>query len=180
MISTIPGLPTDNLYKFFAIAGVVLLVASVTFSTNQVMETENSIAALEEETALLKFDRDTLADDLAALQGDVRELESEVNTGAGAAESKLHERATNLLSRVSDMKRVHLDLSRKTAAVQAKSQTIQRLTRQRSWLINQCLVGAGLGIMMMWSGFALWYFKAQSLQDALLQRELQRHIASSE
>ena len=72
-----PSLPTDNLYKFLALSGLVTLVVFPIFYVSQVadrnhriVETETEALMLEKEVEFLKWETNALSDELVETKRD--------------------------------------------------------------------------------------------------------------
>ena len=72
-----PSLPTDNLYKFLALSGLVTLVVFPIFYVSQVadrnhkmVETKTEALMLEKEVEFLKWETNALSDELVETKRD--------------------------------------------------------------------------------------------------------------
>ncbi|HEX8310932.1 MAG TPA: hypothetical protein VF614_06425, partial [Chthoniobacteraceae bacterium] len=141
--------PTDNLYKFMAIAGLVILVASAYWPYTEAREVHGLHEKLEAEHRLLGVERDALAAD--ADHADA--LLKAVKDGSEASkEALLHVAKFAEAGR----SRVH-DLRRRSAATdnhlsQAEAR-VERVEKMR----NLSIGGVGIGTGFMIWGFVLWY-----------------------
>lgn len=60
---TIPNVPTDNLYKFYALSGIIIVVFSVSIRIYSNASIEEQLVTLDYDIALIKFERDNLLKD---------------------------------------------------------------------------------------------------------------------
>ncbi|MEM6515800.1 MAG: hypothetical protein AAF688_06420, partial [Bacteroidota bacterium] len=67
MAFSIPSLPTDNLYKFYSLSGLVVLLFSLIFLVIQYDDLINSIDTLKKDVDLLELESDFLSDDIESL-----------------------------------------------------------------------------------------------------------------
>jgi len=144
----IPSLPTDNLYKFLAIAGVMLFGFSFAFPMVQIDE-------LDLKYAVWRSDLDLMG------------LEIQI-----ADESiKMAEGRKNLSSKeVLELKRNNQDNRRKLLQIKNKLRELdvihQRIIFYRWFFVGGIILGA----VMAFAGFGLWYYRIQRPLDIQLKK----------
>lgn len=179
--------PTDNLYKFISISGVVLLVLSIVYPSYLYVEAQRYIF---EATRTL---------DLMNLEDKKYEASVErVNQAGGLLEraNKRVDELNTLLDEkpLNDAARQHLTnelmslhdllVKEQTIEEEAKSNAAKikvevehnvRLSKYYyGWstaLIRAAIVGSLLGIILTSIGFRLWYVRVQKYQDILLTKQ---------
>lgn len=162
---TLPSLPTDNLYKFLALAGLFLAVFGYVYPTNRLTELQIKQASIETEWSVLNVEMDRLKADTADVERSLRRLEAEAETEPTEARrnaakisadgKKLRERLHEL-----EIKKIGLEgKDRETKIVQAEISSARTL-------LNVCVV---VGVLLTGLGFVSWYFRVQRLQDQQLK-----------
>ncbi|TRZ65045.1 MAG: hypothetical protein D4Q79_00145 [Spirochaetia bacterium] len=158
----IPNLPTDNLYKFMAIFGLVIIISGFYFYTTIIDKYSLAASSLIKEEGILKIETDYLSDEVALL-----ETRIEIANGQGDK---------NILNNVlADYKAVKDELKQKEIARESIEQKIYDLEfiEKDVNAIKAYHFGAiGLGMVLMVYGFWLWYSKLQYYQDLIIRREV--------
>jgi len=158
----IPNLPTDNLYKFMAIFGLVIIISGFYFYTTIIDKYSLAASSLIKEEGILKIETEYLSDEVALL-----ETRIEIANGQGDK---------NILNNVlADYKAVKDELKQKEIARESIEQKIYDLEfiEKDVNAIKAYHFGAiGLGMVLMVYGFWLWYSKLQYYQDLIIRREV--------
>jgi hypothetical protein len=97
----IPNLPTDNLYKFMALSGVLIILVFISMYTARVSTLNENINNETAEIEELKFEKLLLAKKDSLLDIDIHELSSKM--------SKYKYDSTNLEKNISDLREVLKD-----------------------------------------------------------------------
>ncbi len=142
--------PTDNVYKFFAIAGiaVALFVPSFCYvQLNAVLDQEDKI---EEELTAIRLEISFYKEDLDSTRN---------KNQTGEDQARILEAGRNLAKR--------------NALQGQKLQTIHRLNSRNKYLPIVAVIGLVIGACMAISGFYLWYVRLQKFQDEITKREAQ-------
>lgn len=161
--------PTDNLYKFAAVAGLTWLVASSIFlnSTTSkiysdkrtILEATNSVAA--EARSLASFYRDTIWIDKSSKPDEGFELIISADLRRRTqSDTTLQRQLADLDNRI-----IALNLSNEQAMDALKNTT-------KSGLVAMSDIAAALFATAL--GFAAWYTQYQRHQDELLRLQLQQ------
>ena len=146
----LPSLPTDNLYKFQALAGLFLIVFGTVYPSRQISELELRRAATGTERSVLVIQVNALERDTAAAKKSVQSTESQV--------SRLAERL--------------VELEIKQAQIIGKAAQEKILTEDVVFAWRTLRIGLLLGFFLSFTGFLCWYFRVQKPQDKLLQNQL--------
>lgn len=136
-------LPTDNLYKFLALAGLAL----VGFAIVVYLKTAR---ALIERLHTLDIEAKTALPVLAYLEWVV---EQKATRPAMPFEER------------DELRKLHRDISIKHERQKVELQYATDLTAQLRWLGHATLVGVTLGLAVSALGFALWYTEVQRPTD---------------
>jgi hypothetical protein len=149
----LPNLPTDNLYKFVALAGLTLALFSFVFPKVQ----EHNLSRVLWET---KIDIDVAGEQLRYIDEQTSTLEIK--------RQEAHRKNTSLKPVKDDELRI-LDLqhSLRIQQAQAKNKTklLGDLTRELEEVRLFSKIGIALGLVLTGFGFFLWYVKLQRYQD---------------
>jgi hypothetical protein len=140
-----PNLPTDNLYKFCALAGLIATILSIVLP---------NIALHNLNLELIKTN------------GEIKVLEAE-SRHFKAAENKDNlspEEKTNLLEKSKE-------LEIKLIQLNSKNDAENFLTAQARHWRSIGFFGVFLGVLLVATGFILWYRKVQIYQDMILKKE---------
>ena len=152
-----PNLPTDNLYKFVALAGLVMLFLSVLFPVRWLLEIQQKQADLGAELLTLEDEAKYFSDSIQKAESQLAQMSKK------AAEQKREQ-----------IERSRRELRSKLHVLKAKHQQIDTLiTLGREF---RSLVSAGMfiGLGLAFGGFSLWYRRVQRLQDSLLRRQVEQ------
>jgi len=76
---TIPNLPTDNLYKFYAISGIVLILFTLTFETIVLSNLDEKSHRIKELIKRSELQTKHLYEDVLSLEKETKILKKEVN-----------------------------------------------------------------------------------------------------
>ena len=151
---SIPSLPTDNLYKFLALAGLALLLFSFWYTDVKTSELSFKIAEGKGEMAVLKVYID--------------ELPKEINSTEVVTKPKsVNDENSKELS-----KQRHEYLI-KDAQLKAKVEILTVLLEDIEFHHKVFAVGAFIGGFMSYFGFLLWYRRVQKPNDMLLLNQLE-------
>ena len=148
----IPNLPTDNLYKFVALVGFVLVLATIFISfmvTERFVERGHDYQATLESVILI---RSELNDSLRAQI----EASSKKNRDLSPKKSAYDQREIDDVFAKSQIAKRNLD-------------HIER--QMKAWDIA-FIVFLVIGIAMQFVGFSLWYSRSQRYQDELLRLQV--------
>lgn len=145
---SLPNLPTDNLYKFVALVGVIILIATLYFPIMKAREYRLSMVKLKGQLRLLDIELDYLKEKATDLKSD------HDNTG--------HTR-TELIYEAHQLKM-------KSEELKTKGEELRILELDYQLLISIQKSGMLMGILTGILGFSLWYFKIQRYQDRQLKK----------
>jgi hypothetical protein len=145
----IPNLPTDSLYKFIALSGLFILLLSVIYPLYRENELGQRLLTFEGEVEILNVDISF-------------QLELAKNT-------KSHSFSLDDpdIPQILRFKEATAKLETQRKQITFLSSEIDRYKRFR-W------IGICLGMVMILSGFTLWYYRVQRFQDLLLYREAKK------
>jgi hypothetical protein len=145
----VPFLPTDNLYKFLALSGVVMVIASSALVWIISLHVDEQITNLEVESALIKEE--------------IRFLEEDVATP--------ERRGDNGSVNPTTREGLRREIARNAARLGPEIQQTKRLNRDLWLLVVFYVVFLFGGFYAAYKGFRLWYDRLQRYQDVLLQAQ---------
>lgn len=163
-------LPTDNLYKFMAIAGILMIGSVAFFTENQVANIEKSIIAHETQAETHKIRTDF--------------LEKKINIYA-YEKLKSHQKAIESFNQISEVRNkteAYLDeshllreeLAKLSGNLKITKYMNERLIRLQPFLLFYFFFGHILATI----GFILWYLRIQKFEDKKIKQEISKDLNS--
>jgi hypothetical protein len=154
----IPSLPTDNLYKFMAFAGLVILVAGqVLFHTvlDKSNETVLSLKAQREKGEAAQRFKYTI---------DVEIPPDEYH------KMSIDEKYTYMLKRAELIEKFNT-INENIIDANADGLRVKALIQTVYFLRIAVIFATVLGMVLLVAGIGLWYYRVQRLQDVILWKE---------
>lgn len=149
-----PALPTDNLYKFIALAGLVVTLVSLTYPTGKIVELELGLIEAQSQRTKLEIE----VSEIDRLAVNLQEEKSPTVQDV----SGLRERLVQ-----SKIKRV--DLVKSVSVAEIQLQWVYRYS-------VAAIVGVLLGCYATFLGFRSWYANVQRPNDLLLVKQLDNSV----
>ncbi len=174
-----PNLPTDNLYKFLALSGVVVVLVSIFYPISRLgelrqkaIELAAEIKILDLESKRLTVNHSQLEREVAAFEKQLSAAEKEKRPTPGDIDSieKIH---NQLRTRALKLETSNDDLQVKLVKVSAKNDQLVQLVRYVEYFVNVMYGGIVIGVLLAWVGFGLWYVRVQRPQDLLLKQQIE-------
>jgi hypothetical protein len=153
----VPGMPTDNLYKFMAIAGLALIAFSAYVRISQSHEIDARIDALKRELVVITVDIQYLDRELAPVDTTACVSPAKPACPSDAQLSTWRERSADIRKR--------LELNR------VGNETLRRLADEATRLHVVTFIGTFIGFLLAIYGFYFWYTRLQRYQDAAVKRD---------
>jgi hypothetical protein len=151
----LPTPPTDNLYKFQALAGLVSLIISIWYFTDRVDSTWLQVSNLEEETNLLKIEVDDAKD---------------ISITNNIYINRYGEPITNVVD-IRALRLNVIELEKNSCRIDSKLKLVKYTLHK---LYIQCaltplaLIGS---LLLTYKGFKNWYCRIQVLEDQILKKQ---------
>jgi len=180
--------PTDNLYKFVALFGLTLVLASLLFMAWRMDTIFEESAGTNAEVALVNSMNtrqgkalEAAKGELKALKDEIRALDREVGNGnlSPARRKEISERKPENERRQAEVQHECSAANSADAAINTKIDEINSHARSINdhlttfgFLAKIVGVIVGIGMIIAGLGFHSWYRKLQAPQDRLLQLEL--------
>jgi len=154
----IPSLPTDNLYKFLAIAGLVIIVLSVVGPWSRYEQLTSKTIEVETQTSIYKKG-------IASVELAIMKLKEEWKKAKSEKEREL------LQSRLDELQRQIRQLEIIIPEIAGKKALHQRFMETTAIFVVAGACGLVLGVVLSIVGFVLWYRRVQRYQDAILKQQ---------
>jgi hypothetical protein len=148
----LPSLPTDNLYKFLALSGLVIVLFSFIFPMKRIGEIELKSLEIKTQVEVLKIEIDYLKED----------------TKTWAEKANLNHEETVLLRKRTK------DAAIKVAELGGRTEQIEALRGELRFYWRFIKVTVWLGAVISLVGFYLWYFLVQKPNDLLLRKQIKK------
>ncbi|MCG8016839.1 MAG: hypothetical protein JAY97_11535 [Candidatus Thiodiazotropha sp. 'RUGA'] len=167
----IPNLPTDNLYKFIALSGLIVMLFSIYILETKTSDLEDKVYATEIEQAQLTIE-------IKALQKKTVELNEIVNNTINEHNECSSQAIDQMVVRYSDaeIKKMINDTEDATLQINLKVAEKKITLKRQTQLINQLRDLLFLGRIYIWFGFlvsifgfTLWYYRVQRPLDTKLR-----------
>ena len=146
----LPALPSDNLYKFMAFAGLVTVLFGVGFPATKLGPLEARHIELLADDKILKVEIQQLSRKIAVAEKKKKPTPGEV---------------AFLRKSMNEIEIKHILLT-------AKGEQLIALISELRFFWNFLRVGMFVGSFFMVLGFWLWYYRVQKPQDLLLRKQL--------
>ena len=146
-----PSFPTDNLYKFLVIAGLVLAGYSASYGYNHYIELELQVLRNATEERILRIEQTQLLDR-------VNRMKAKKDRGELSDEE--------FEQTVRDTKDPFIQGER----VLGKANETALLYRRFADYLYFLYAGLYGGLIMTFFGFVMWYFKIQRPSDAIMKK----------
>lgn len=180
---TLPIPPSDSLYKFTAIGGLILVVLSLYVPWQ--MDSDLRIAAndLELEWSKWGIELESVGESIKDMDKQIYPLWSDFmqewsNKYPNLPDAKfLQHQFTTLQAKMKDMKVIQTQLKQlrilqvQGLAMGKKQALLRSQTNRLVWISSGTL---GIGILMVILGFWNWYFKFQIHQDRIIKAQAEQ------
>jgi hypothetical protein len=170
--------PTDSLYKFMAVAGLLILGFSMIWPELRLYELEKQTVQLMGEVNILKIETDHLKESTPILVRDTSAIETTTETAKGHGRATKAETTPGTTREQLGRKAQTEELTEKNHLLQIKLEQIRtkaelgRLATTDTKRVNRVLyMGVILGLVLSLFGFILWYRKVQRWQDIAARRQ---------
>jgi hypothetical protein len=141
------NLPTDNLYKFMALAGLAIFVFMIYFSFMRGIELREKMNEILLERSILKVEI----------------------TQSERILTRLKENQNPTVEEFKDLIKIYSDIERRSAILEEKTSILNQLMDYTDWLYNIRAILFIVSLFLTVLGFLLWYYRIQRYQDKALQ-----------
>lgn len=180
------NLPTDSIYKFFGLAGLLLLILSLTYPVNEMRNIEEELLKFEKDTSVLRiekyfFDKKIRIqfkfDSMSTVSRQVikRIL---LNKGTIDTTKILIDNNSKDFESFSNNYQECLKNLDEEKLIAIKAIEIEYNVNRTAYLINEsfkwlliCFIGMIIGSVLLIYGLFLWYTKSQVYLDFILKKD---------
>lgn len=153
--------PTDSLYKFLAILGLVLAAWAVSFPWKQAYEYELKVAELKCAELQRNIKVEKINTTLDGLKVERARLEKVNDSEAELKIAAVDKRKQQL----------YIDKLEAQQPVDEKVEVLKVLSRAQTTYQHVAYAGTSLGVVLSFVGFICWYFRIQRHIDADVLKE---------
>ncbi|SHO46819.1 hypothetical protein SAMN02745220_01651 [Desulfopila aestuarii DSM 18488] len=155
-ISELP-IPTDNLYKFIAISGLIILLLSIVLPLYWSNDLQSKAIELGTEIAVLQMKNDLLGEDVRKVEKQLSTTENS-NGVIGKETKQLHEKSKN------DLRSIQFS----TIEIKGKINLQEYYLKMLKKISIYAFLGIVIGLILSIYGFKFWYIKLQQPLDLQL------------
>jgi hypothetical protein len=193
----IPKIPTDNLYKFKAISGIVIIIISLASITYNTINLFSELFELNYEWDIIQFEAKTLSHDINSIYDVVKQKSSNLpdsiqeqifNGGTDVTSDSnsfsvliwdymLESNQIHDPSEIAIIKAVKL-LTEKNIEIKRKGYELLYLEKKRQMSLIIFIAHSVITLLLLiWGGklaifgFHSWYYKLQKYQDKLIEKQ---------
>jgi len=186
----IPNLPTDNLYKFIALTGVLLLFISIFYPEYQRIRIREEITLYNGEIKKLNIESDKSKRKLKDIKEQVEKLDtiSKIKSNSIVNDSvitrtrvlqgpkELVDLSLQIDKLVEEYLSIERDLSIQRVEVNTKLNLINDKEADLEDINELVNYLGGFSIVLSFLGFILWYEKTQKYQDRVLKEQSNQYL----
>ena len=168
--------PTDNLYKFLALSGVLVLAVSIFYPFWQWYHIKERSIEVSKESEFLLADIDRMKTELESDLKTLTELQKEEEEGNYKGDPV--ERIQRLQQRNQQHMSLALESRKKSIELHSKQELLNLYSRMAIAITLAGVLGIAGGLGTAAFGFGLWYTRLQKYQDMILQKEAEKFSTS--
>ena len=171
--SNIP-LPTDNLYKFVALSGVVMVLVSIYLAYTKTLEVNLAANDADEQNDILNLEMETIQGELKKLN-DFREVISKKTKSENLDDKREAIELVELVDfddRIESLKILRKEFRISSARFISNERRFKEQLDIAAKLRMVCLFTGGIGAVMAFFGFIFWYRRVQKPLDKILLSKL--------
>ena len=170
----IPSIPTDNLYKFIALSGTILVLLTGYIAETRVSEVEDAILEANETLRIIKTKSDALKLNAENIKTTIKNSISNQNGKYQKDSTKLQIEYTSneikeLLQKIQE---TDLVIQIEHSKSISKTKKVEQLHERSKMIVIRSFIAMFIGIFMACFGFFFWYIRVQKPLDLILQNEL--------
>jgi len=167
MLTSLPTPPTDNLYKFMAVVGLIAILASVIYPRLRL----ESMDDLQAEAASKAAEVSDLQEKMVA---DAKNLQAAIDAdiAAGGPKAKIVDikASPSTVSQAAILQEASVDETIRLSELNKMTFKLKSgFDRYKQWR-DFCDLVFGVGLIMSLLGFVMW-FRSQRLQDKMLLKQ---------
>ena len=178
MAFPIANLPTDNLYKFMTVIGIIIAVGSyLALQESEKQGNEQDVLALEAANKV-KAEQDYESRQVEALAAEVKNTIAQLNSlpkNSSPEFKPLVEQYRKTLqeeeSKLEEVSKLEEGTQLDIAVGKALLKRLENARDDLKWVLYMFNVGSIFGYLMTFGGFGLWYYNLQRHIDAQVKRD---------
>lgn len=165
--------PTDNLYKFCAITGVIIVLTSLYIPLTLSHDLRRQVAAVKLDLSKAEIESKYVTEEAARY----RKIVENYNNGLTEDKSRARGKMPVIISEqefkegLAALLKAAKDVELKTAEIRSGSEQSEDLLSELRFVRNTAYGSSFFGLVLALFGFRRWYEKIQIYQDKLLQRQ---------
>ena len=181
----LPSPPTDNLYKFISIFGLVISVLAFVYVETKSLENTQEIYQLNSEKRQLLVEKSKLERKKYALKGRLSDFDKKANFKSASVvndtviiwtkiiqgSKELVDESKSISQLIEDLRIAELDYFKKETEIHDKQSIIDLRTSEYEKVFEWIDILLPFGIILTIVGFLLWYHKSQKYQDRILKEQ---------
>ena len=167
----LPDIPTDNLYKFMAIFGLVLIVATnviVFIAGNSIM---NLGTSLLQSAAVSTYDQKAINEEKTNAQRLSDNLTKTLATTSSQQQQVLITQIAKEQDIVTNDNSKLIDVNNPILKFNESKELVKWVNLEEKLLLIFIGAGNAIGIVVAFYGFVLWYMKLQKYQDKMIKQK---------
>lgn len=185
----IPNFPTDNLYKFISISGMILFLVSLFYPTYLGNKLNNDIAIYNGEIKKLSIENKKSKSKLDEIKDEIRVLDEKgnfrgsitndtmiVRTKVIVGDESLVLQSKKIDQLVSQWEEINRQIELKSIDINVKFEQIKNNRKDLDDLDEASSIFGPISILITLLGFLLWYNKTQKYQDRVLIEQTEKML----
>jgi hypothetical protein len=149
--------PTDSLYKFMTVGGIVLAILSIAFIWTRIESYQERVVDAYTDAAAAKSERDMIGARIDQLKGDVAKTKEDA--AKGIATSK--ERRDMIVDDAKGLLNVIPLNCQRVVATTTKVAELEKYREKLNWMFWLVGTFGCAGLLLAGIGFRLWYVRVQ-------------------
>ena len=177
-IMEMPNLPIDNLYKFFAISGLLLFAASIYFPFVLANKFYEEYYVCIEADSIIKADSDYTTIKLNTISNLVSNaiLQQEGKYTSSVNKLELSYSNDEIKQMLNDDHDLLHQLDTGFAKIKANTIRLNDIHTEFKQLKYVTIIMMFISIILILKGFRLWYYRIQIYQDRILKNEAEKYL----
>ncbi len=165
--------PTDNLYKFCAITGVIILLISIYVPLKMDQNLRNQVAAVGLELSITEIELEYLKKETTKYQEIIKNFKDGVTPEQSQARGKLPLLVTEkeFKEGLAALQTATRDEEIKTVKIRSAHDHSKALIAELHFVRGVAIISITISTIIAVFGFILWYKKVQIYQDKIIKRE---------
>jgi Ca2+/Na+ antiporter len=160
--------PTDNLYKFIAISGILLVLYNLIFTSQFLINNHVQAQKISNELDIVEIEQNHLHEDILYLKKKVSILSENLEKKSVEESSEELKEFSTLNAKLKTKNR---EIEIKIKEMENKNKLLKDRVKFGIFLIIIGLITFIVGIYLTYRGFYLWYHRLQKYQDTLIKKK---------